>query len=178
LEGASAPYLATYYLNPGFYPTFPGLQIGAPIVWFLRGRGARIDSKLNEVLAGLVDRVTFHNSENGFWVLRVKARGQRDLITVIGHATMISAGKFVQANGNWINDSYPWCPVQSLVSQDDDDRGIENIWIRDDPGIGPFYARKLVCLWGELVYKVTNRLSISVQEVKCNMASEVLRLCS
>ena len=35
----------------------------------------------NEVLAGLVDRVTFHNSENGFCVLRVKARGQRDLIT-------------------------------------------------------------------------------------------------
>ena len=35
-----------------------------------------------EVLAGLVDRVTFHNSENGFCVLRVKARGQRDLITL------------------------------------------------------------------------------------------------
>ena len=52
-----------------------------------------------EVLAGLVDRVTFHNSENGFCVLRVKARGQRDLITVIGHAAMISAGEFVQASG-------------------------------------------------------------------------------
>jgi exodeoxyribonuclease V alpha subunit len=47
-----------------------------------------------EVLAGLVDRVTFHNPENGFCVLRVKARGQRDLITVIGHAAMISAGEF------------------------------------------------------------------------------------
>jgi exodeoxyribonuclease V alpha subunit len=57
-----------------------------------------------DVLAGLVDRVTFHNSENGFCVLRVKARGQRDLITVIGHAAMISAGEFVQANGSWVND--------------------------------------------------------------------------
>jgi hypothetical protein len=37
-----------------------------------------------EILAGLVDRVTFHSSENGFCVLRVKARGQRDAITVIG----------------------------------------------------------------------------------------------
>ena len=36
-----------------------------------------------EVLAGLVERVTFHNDENGFCVLRVKARGQRDLITVL-----------------------------------------------------------------------------------------------
>jgi len=35
---------------------------------------------------------------------RVKARGQRDLITVLGHAAMISAGEFVQASGSWIND--------------------------------------------------------------------------
>jgi exodeoxyribonuclease V alpha subunit len=34
-----------------------------------------------KVLAGLVERVTFHNDENGFCVLRIKARGQRDLIT-------------------------------------------------------------------------------------------------
>jgi hypothetical protein len=40
-------------------------------------------------LAGLVERVTFHNSENGFCVLRVKARWQRDLITILGHAAMI-----------------------------------------------------------------------------------------
>jgi exodeoxyribonuclease V alpha subunit len=31
-----------------------------------------------EVLAGLVERVTYHNPENGFCVLRVKARGHRD----------------------------------------------------------------------------------------------------
>jgi exodeoxyribonuclease V alpha subunit len=42
-----------------------------------------------ETLAGLVERVTFHNPESGFCVLRVKVRGQRDLITVIGHAATI-----------------------------------------------------------------------------------------
>ena len=36
-------------------------------------------------MAGLVDRVTFH-PENGFCVLRVKARGQRDLIPLVGNA--------------------------------------------------------------------------------------------
>src|SRR5216683_430245 len=61
-------------------------------------------SPLTEVLAGLVERVTFHNDENGFCVLRVKARGQRDLITVLGHAAMIAAGEFVQASGSWVND--------------------------------------------------------------------------
>jgi exodeoxyribonuclease V alpha subunit len=50
-----------------------------------------------EVLAGLVERVTFHNSENGFCVLRVKARGHRDLVTTVGHAAMISAGEWITA---------------------------------------------------------------------------------
>jgi exodeoxyribonuclease V alpha subunit len=45
-----------------------------------------------EALAGLVERVTFHNADSGFCVLRVKARGQRDLITVVGHAATIASG--------------------------------------------------------------------------------------
>ena len=57
-----------------------------------------------EVIAGLVERVTFHNPENGFCVLRIKARGHRDLITVIGHAATISAGEWATASGDWIND--------------------------------------------------------------------------
>jgi exodeoxyribonuclease V alpha subunit len=34
-----------------------------------------------EVLAGLVERVTYQNAENGFCVIRVKARGHRELVT-------------------------------------------------------------------------------------------------
>ena len=48
-------------------------------------------------MAGLVERVTFHNPETGFCVLRIKARGHRDLVTAVGHAAMISAGE-------WINE--------------------------------------------------------------------------
>ena len=46
---------------------------------------------VTEVLSGLVERVTFHNPETGFCVLRVKARGHWDLVTTVGHAAMISA---------------------------------------------------------------------------------------
>ena len=42
-----------------------------------------------EVLAGLVERVTYHNVENGFCVLRTKARAHRDVVTVVGHAAYI-----------------------------------------------------------------------------------------
>jgi hypothetical protein len=62
------------------------------------------ESSAQEVLAGLVERVTFHNAENGFCVLRAKARGHRDLVTVVGHAAIISAGErsLHQANGSMI----------------------------------------------------------------------------
>lgn len=37
-------------------------------------------SSTQEVLAGLVERVTYDNAENGFCVIRIKARGHRELI--------------------------------------------------------------------------------------------------
>ena len=57
-----------------------------------------------EVLAGLVERVTYHNEENGFCVLRIKARGHRELVTLVGYAAVISAGEWATASGEWVND--------------------------------------------------------------------------
>src|SRR6516225_2156240 len=57
-----------------------------------------------EVLAGLIERVTYHNVENGFCVLRAKARGHRYLVTVVGHAATIAAGEWITASGEWVND--------------------------------------------------------------------------
>jgi exodeoxyribonuclease V alpha subunit len=57
-----------------------------------------------EVLAGLVERVTYQNADNGFCVIRLKARGHRDLVTVVGHAAVISAGEWITAAGDWTND--------------------------------------------------------------------------
>src|ERR1700749_2820266 len=57
-----------------------------------------------EALAGAGERVTFHNVDNGFCVLRTKARGHRDLVTVVGHSATISAGEWITATGEWVND--------------------------------------------------------------------------
>jgi exodeoxyribonuclease V alpha subunit len=37
-----------------------------------------------ESISGLIERVTFFNEESGFCVLRLKAPGHRDEVTVIG----------------------------------------------------------------------------------------------
>ncbi len=101
-----------------------------------------------EVVAGLVDRVTFHNSENGFCVLGVKARGQRDLIPLVGHAAMISAGEFIQASGGWVNDRTHGVQFKASFLKATAPTTVEGIekylgsgMIR---GIGPVYAKKLV----------------------------------
>jgi exodeoxyribonuclease V alpha subunit len=36
-----------------------------------------------ETLNGLIERVTFHNAETGFCVLKVKVKGHKDLIVVV-----------------------------------------------------------------------------------------------
>ena len=37
-------------------------------------------------------------------MLKVKARGRRDLVAVVGHAAYISAGEFIHAVGVWFTD--------------------------------------------------------------------------
>ena len=39
-----------------------------------------------ETLHGLIERVTYHNTENGFAVLKVQVKGRQDLVTVNTHA--------------------------------------------------------------------------------------------
>ena len=122
-----------------------------------------------EVLAGLVDRVTFHNSENGFCVLRVKARGQRDLITLVGHAAMISAGEFVQASGSWTNDRTHGLQFRASFLKATAPTTVEGIEkylgsgiIR---GIGPVYAKKLVRTFGETVFDLIEQEPGRLREV-------------
>ena len=76
-----------------------------------------------EALAGLVERVTYHNPENGFCVLRVKARGQRDLVTLVGAAAAITAGEFVRASGSWVNDRVHGLQFRAAFLRADDPAG-------------------------------------------------------
>jgi len=57
-----------------------------------------------ESINGLIDRVTFHNPETGFAVLRVQIKGRADLVTVIGSTTSVTAGEHVEATGRWVID--------------------------------------------------------------------------
>jgi len=50
-----------------------------------------------EEISGLIERVTFHNYESGFCVLRVKTPGHRDETTIIGSLPSVTAGEWLVA---------------------------------------------------------------------------------
>ena len=37
-------------------------------------------------------------------MLRAKARGHGDVVTVVGHAATIAASEWITASGEWVND--------------------------------------------------------------------------
>ena len=100
-----------------------------------------------EVLAGLIERVTYHNAENGFCVLRAKARGHRDVVTVVGHAAAIAAGEWITASGEWVNDrthgqqfKARFLRTSPPTSADGIEKYLSSGMIR---GVGPVYAKFL-----------------------------------
>ena len=111
-----------------------------------------------ELLTGLIERVTYHNIENGYCVLRVKAERHKDLITVVGHASLISAGEFVQASGIWINDKTYGVQFKANylnACAPNTEEGIEKYLSSGMiKGIGPIYAKKLVKAFSSEVFNV------------------------
>ena len=77
-----------------------------PKVMAICGMKASAPASTSEVLAGSVERVTFHNPDAGFCVLRVKARGHRELVTVVGHAGACEAA--VMCHGMSAKPDIPW----------------------------------------------------------------------
>ncbi len=121
---------------------------------------AGIDREL-ESLHGSIERVTFHSEESGFCVLRVQARGHRDLVTVVGSAPAVAPGEYVEGVGTWVRD-----PTHGLQFRARELRivppstvqGIEKYlasgMVR---GIGPHFAKRLVAAFGERVFDVIER---------------------
>ena len=122
-----------------------------------------------EVLAGLVERVTYHNVENGFCVLRAKARGHRDIVTVVGHAATIAAGEWITASGEWVNDrthgqqfKARFLRTSPPTSAEGIEKYLSSGMIR---GVGPVYAKKLVRAFGEKVFDVIEATPDRLREV-------------
>jgi exodeoxyribonuclease V alpha subunit len=122
-----------------------------------------------ESLSGLIERVTFFNEENGWVVLKVKAKGHRDLVSVVGSLPSVSAGEWVTAEGRWVQDREFGLQFRAelLNSTAPTTReGIEKyLGSGMVKGIGPVYAKKLVDKFGEQIFDVIETQSGRLEEL-------------
>jgi len=122
-----------------------------------------------EALRGLIERVTFHNEETGFAVLKVQVKGHRDLVTVIGSLPVVSAGEWITAEGEWVFDREHGRQLKAVNVQTQPPDSIEGIekYLASGmiKGIGPVYAQKLVAKFGRDVFDIIEKQSARLQEV-------------
>ena len=127
------------------------------------------DAKDEEYISGDVERITYHNPENGFAVLKVKIRNKRDHITLIGAISFVFAGEFIQAKGKWINDKEHGLQFKASFLKTTTPNTLEGIekYLGSGliKGIGIHYAQKLVAVFKEKVFEVIENNPIRLTEV-------------
>lgn len=135
-----------------------------------RGRPQAFDrGQPVEALAGTIERVTFHNAETGFCVLKVQARGKRDLVPVIGHAPAIGAGEWITATGVWHTDRQHGLQFRAdtlTVTPPTGTAGIEKYLASGSMrGIGPMMAKRIVASFGEGTFEIIEAEPARLTEV-------------
>ncbi|CAO4167496.1 ATP-dependent RecD2 DNA helicase [Methylorubrum aminovorans] len=122
-----------------------------------------------ETLAGTIERVTFHNGETGFCVLKVQTRGKRDLVPVIGHAPTISAGEWITAVGLWFTDRQHGLQFKADTLKVTPPTGVEGIekYLASGHmrGIGPAMAKRIVAAFGESTFEIIEAEPDRLKEV-------------
>ncbi len=120
-------------------------------------------------LSGIVERITFHNPDSGFAVLRLKIPGRRELATVVGQIVSIAAGEEVRAVGNWTNDLVHGQQFRAASIHTAPPSSLEGItrYLGSGliKGIGPGFAERLVAAFGDQVFDVIERQPKRLRDV-------------
>jgi exodeoxyribonuclease V alpha subunit len=121
-------------------------------------------------LEGAVEHVTFYNPENGFSVVRLRVRGHREPVAVVGTLPAVQPGERLVLEGHWHTDARHGdqfrpqraqvCPPAAL---EDIQRYLGSGLIRQ---IGTVLARRIVETFGEATLEVLDEQPQRVREVQ------------
>lgn len=114
--------------------------------------------------------MTFFNEETGFAVLKVKAKGQRDEITVVGSLPAVNPGEWLTAQGRWVQDKQfgPQFRAELVTSTAPTSaEGVEKyLGSGLIKGIGPVYAKKLVRKFGDKIFDIIENESARLEDLE------------
>src|SRR5258706_7670731 len=124
----------------------------------------------SEPLSGVVERITFHNLDNGYVVLKVRAAKHQDLVTVVGNLSSVVAGEYIEAHGDWVNDRTHGAQFKASelkTTPPHTPAGITKyLGSGLIKGIGPTYAKRIVELFGDRTLEVIDQSPTFLSEVK------------
>jgi exodeoxyribonuclease V alpha subunit len=124
---------------------------------------------VTEEISAVIERVTFHNDDSGFCVLRVKTKGHREETTVVGSLPSVSAGEWLVAEGCWVRDREHGLQFKATTMKTvppTTSEGIERyLGSGLVKGIGPILAKKLVGRFGAEVLAVIESRAAELQTV-------------
>lgn len=113
---------------------------------------------VNERLSATVERVTFHNPENGFTVLRARTRAGSQRVTIVGNVPLVSEGEEVEALGRWVMDRVhgrQFAADEIRVDSPKGRQGIERYLASGVVrGVGAGTAKQLVEKFGTRVFEI------------------------
>jgi exodeoxyribonuclease V alpha subunit len=125
---------------------------------------------MSEALSGTIERVTFHNPDSGFVVLRVQVKGKRGPVTVVGQTPRAVAGEYLEATGAWKQDPEHGEQFKADTLRTAPPNSLEGIekYLGSGlvKGIGKHYAKKIVHVFGERTLQVIDESPAFLKEVK------------
>jgi exodeoxyribonuclease V alpha subunit len=123
-----------------------------------------------ESITGVVERITFHNLDSGYVVLKVQAASRRGVVTVVGNLSSVVAGEYVEARGQWVNDKThgPQFKADELKTTPPHTAAGIARYLGSGliKGIGPAYAKRIVERFGDRTLDVIDQSPTFLSEVK------------
>ncbi len=118
-------------------------------------------------LQGQLERVTFHNEDNHFTIAKIRVKGRRDLVTIVGTLFSVSPGEILKLTGDWdrhpkFGEQFKFTAYETVIPATL--HGIEKyLGSGLIKGIGPVMAKRLVEKFGtetlDVIENETGRLS-------------------
>lgn len=121
-------------------------------------------------MSGNVERVTYHNEENGYCVLRVQVKGHKELVTLVGKVPRVSEGEVVEARGKWTRHKEHGLQFEALdlkLVPPNTTAGVARYLASGlVKGIGPVYAERLAARFGTAIFQVIEEQPERLSEIK------------